>query len=43
MTSGMAEAAEESGRYRLLIEAISDYAIYMLDAGGHVVSWNPGS
>lgn len=31
------------GRYRLLIEAITDYAIYMLDREGHVTSWNPGA
>ncbi|WP_354073376.1 PAS domain S-box protein [Brevundimonas sp. 1080] len=30
-------------RYRLLIESITDYAIYMLDPGGHVTSWNPGA
>ncbi len=30
-------------RYRLLVDAITDYAIYMLDADGHVVSWNPGA
>ncbi|WP_051460045.1 PAS domain-containing sensor histidine kinase [Methylopila sp. 73B] len=30
-------------RYRLLVEAISDYAIYMLDPEGRVVSWNPGA
>jgi PAS domain S-box-containing protein len=30
-------------RYRLLIEAITDYAIYMLDRGGFVTSWNPGA
>jgi PAS domain S-box-containing protein len=33
----------EGNRYRLLVDAISDYAIYMLDAGGHVASWNPGA
>jgi PAS domain S-box-containing protein len=31
------------GRYRLLIEAVTDYAIYMLDPGGIVSSWNPGA
>jgi PAS domain S-box-containing protein len=31
------------GRYRLLIEAIRDYAIYMLDPTGIVTSWNPGA
>ncbi len=31
------------GRYRMLIEAITDYAIYMLDLNGIVSSWNPGA
>ena len=31
------------GRYRLLVEAITDYAIYMLDPTGIVSSWNPGA
>ena len=30
-------------RYRLLIEAVTDFAIYMLDPDGIVVSWNPGA
>ncbi|MBW4656603.1 MAG: PAS domain S-box protein [Kaiparowitsia implicata GSE-PSE-MK54-09C] len=30
-------------RYRLLVEAVTDYAIYMLDPDGKVVSWNPGA
>jgi PAS domain S-box-containing protein len=29
--------------YELLINAVVDYAIYMLDRNGHVVSWNPGA
>jgi PAS domain S-box-containing protein len=29
-------------RFRLLVEGVKDYAIFMLDAQGHVVSWNPG-
>ncbi|WLB59033.1 hybrid sensor histidine kinase/response regulator [Bradyrhizobium japonicum] len=38
------DAAQSSeGRYRLLVEAITDYAIYMLDRDGHVTSWNPGA
>jgi len=36
------DAADDS-RYRLLVESITDYAIYMLDAEGHVTSWNPGA
>ena len=30
-------------RFRLLVEAVQDYAIFMLDPGGHVVSWNAGA
>jgi PAS domain S-box-containing protein len=33
----------DDSRYRLLVESITDYAIYMLDPGGHVTSWNPGA
>jgi len=31
------------GRYHLLIDAIADYAIYLLDANGLVRSWNTGA
>lgn len=30
-------------RYRLLVESISDYAIYLLDAAGCVTTWNAGA
>jgi PAS domain S-box-containing protein len=30
-------------RYFLLIEAVQDYAIFMLDPAGNVSSWNPGA
>lgn len=30
-------------RYRLLVAAVKDYAIYLLDANGLVSSWNPGA
>src|SRR5205807_8361498 len=30
-------------RYRLLIESARDYAIFMLDPTGHIVTWNPGA
>jgi PAS domain S-box-containing protein len=30
-------------RFRLLIEAVQDYAIFMLDTTGHIVSWNSGA
>ena len=34
---------DENERYRILIDAITDYAIYMLDRDGHVASWNAGA
>jgi PAS domain S-box-containing protein len=33
----------EERRYQYLISGISDYAIYMLDPGGYVSSWNAGA
>ena len=35
--------AEMQDRYRLLIDAVTDYAIYMLDIDGRIVSWNSGA
>ena len=29
--------------YELLIQAVVDYAIYMLDVEGRVTTWNPGA
>ena len=38
------EALRESERqFRLLVSAVTDYAIYMLDPNGIVVSWNAGA
>jgi PAS domain S-box-containing protein len=33
----------EEGRYRLLVQAVTDYAIYMIDLNGIVTSWNAGA
>jgi PAS domain S-box-containing protein len=37
------EAAASEERFHGLIDAITDYAIYMLDAGGFVATWNSGA
>ena len=37
------DALTPEGRYRLLVEAVTDYAIYMLDPEGRVTSWNAGA
>ncbi|MDP3632976.1 PAS domain-containing sensor histidine kinase [Phenylobacterium sp.] len=42
-TGEKAATIGEADRYRLLIDAITDYAIYMLDTDGRVTSWNPGA
>jgi PAS domain S-box-containing protein len=30
-------------RFRLMVDSVKDYAIFMLDPGGHVVTWNEGA
>lgn len=30
-------------QFRLMVEAVTDYAIFMLDPSGHIVSWNKGA
>jgi PAS domain S-box-containing protein len=36
-------ALEHERRFRLLVQSVTDYAIYMLDPEGHVSNWNPGA
>ena len=40
-TTKFEAAKSDEGRYRMLVEAVTDYAIYMLDPQGVVSSWNP--
>jgi PAS domain S-box-containing protein len=37
------ELLESERRYRRLIEAVVDYAIFQLDPAGNVTTWNPGA
>jgi len=38
------EALQQSEeRFRLMVESVKDYAIFMLDPGGYIVSWNKGA
>lgn len=37
------ESLSPDGRYRLLVDAIKDYAIYMLDPDGFIANWNSGA
>ncbi len=36
-------APQTADLYRLLVEGVSDYAIFALDPTGHIVTWNPGA
>ena len=36
-------AAEPAELYRLLVASVRDYAIFALDARGHVLTWNAGA
>jgi PAS domain S-box-containing protein len=35
--------AASADQFRLLVDAVKDYAIFLLDPEGHVVSWNTGA
>lgn len=39
----VAEYGESDAQYELLVKNIKDYAIFMLDPGGHVLTWNEGA
>ena len=46
-TQALAETAdklkESEQTFRLLVQSVTDYAIYMLDPKGHVANWNSGA
>nr|WP_157503955.1 PAS domain-containing sensor histidine kinase [Luteibacter rhizovicinus] len=37
------ELRRSQEQFRVLVQGVADYAIYMLDPGGHVTSWNSGA
>jgi PAS domain S-box-containing protein len=37
------KGAESDALFRLLVANVSDYAIFMLDATGHITTWNTGA
>ena len=44
VTHGEAEQMRRSEEmFRLLVESVQDYAIFMLDPGGYIISWNAGA
>ena len=43
MNPGHAELSRHCDQFRLMVEAVEDYAIYLLDPDGIVVNWNSGA
>jgi PAS domain S-box-containing protein len=39
----MSKTIDQDAMYRLLVEGVRDYAIYMLDPAGVVLNWNAGA
>jgi len=42
-TAAPPQGSSDAQRFELLVDAITDYAIYMLDPDGFVISWNSGA
>lgn len=41
LAAAQLRASEE--RFRLLVEGVKDYAIFLLDTRGYITSWNKGA
>lgn len=37
------ELRQSEERFRVMVEGVRDYAIFMLDTTGHIISWNDGA
>jgi PAS domain S-box-containing protein len=43
VAAAVRDVSYQQERFRLLVEGVRDYALYMVDPEGYVVSWNPGA
>jgi PAS domain S-box-containing protein len=43
ITAMAASLKESEERYRLMVDSVQDYAIFMLDRDGKIISWNTGA
>jgi PAS domain S-box-containing protein len=43
LSTSIAQLKDTERRFHLLIEAVTDYAIFMLDPSGHIINWNRGA
>jgi hypothetical protein len=37
------DLAHSSSQFQVLVDGVREYAIYMIDVNGHVMSWNTGA
>ena len=43
LSDAMGDLQQTERRFRLLVQSVTDYAIYMLDPDGYVTNWNAGA
>ena len=43
LAASVTKLEESERRFRMLVEGVTDYAIFMLDPGGTIINWNPGA
>jgi PAS domain S-box-containing protein len=43
LAASLTQLEETERRFKILVEGVTDYAIFMLDPSGHIVNWNPGA
>jgi PAS domain S-box-containing protein len=43
LATSLTKLEDTERRFQLLVEGVTDYAIYMLNPAGHVINWNPGA
>jgi PAS domain S-box-containing protein len=43
LAASQTQLEETERRFKHLVEGVTDYAIYMIDPGGHIINWNPGA
>jgi len=43
LSEALQSLRESEERFRLLVDGVKDYALYLTDTAGHVISWNAGA
>ena len=43
LASSLTKLENTERRFQMLVQGVTDYAIYMLDPDGNIINWNPGA